>query len=98
MANCVDQDQMVHFRSYVICDLFTHILRRSSNQCLVDSSKLHQNYWCEWKTVDPDQIVYFRSYAICVRALCLGVQMDMLRTWSDQRLVESSETASKTTG
>ena len=49
-------------------------------------------------SVDPDQIVHFRSYAIWNRAVCLGVQMDMLRKWPDQRLVESSETASNTTG
>ena len=48
--------------------------------------------------VDPDQIVHFRSYAIWVRVVCLRVQVDMLRTWSDQRLVEGSETAYKTTG
>ena len=48
--------------------------------------------------VDPDQIVHFRSYTIWFRAVWLAVQIDMLRTWSDQRLVESSEIASKTTG
>ena len=39
--------------------------------------------------VDPDRLVHFRSYAILVRAVFFYVQMDMLRTWSDQRLVES---------
>ena len=48
--------------------------------------------------IDPDQIVQSRSYEIWVRAVCLRVQMDMLRTWSNQRLFESSQTASKTTG
>ena len=48
--------------------------------------------------VDPDQIVHFRSYAIWVRVVCLRVQVDMLSTWSNQRLVEGTETAYKTTG
>ena len=105
MANCVDQDHMVHFRRYVIwiravhSRVNMHILCRLSNQCLVESSKLRPNLLV-WMAdcVDLDQIVHFRSYAIWVRPFCLPVQMDMPRTWSNQRLVESSQTASKTTG
>ena len=105
MANCVDQDHMVHFRSYVIwvralySRVNMHSLCRWSNQCFVESSKLRPKLLV-WMAdcVDPDRIVYFRRYAIWVCPYCLRVQMDMPRTWSNQRLIESSQTASKTTG
>ena len=62
---------MVHFRGYVIWvrTVYSHILRKSSNQCLVDSNKLRLKLlvWME-DCVDPDQIVHFRSYAIWVFA------------------------------
>ena len=71
----IDPDQMVQFRGYVIwvravySRVNIHILRKSSNQCLVDSSKLRLKLlvWME-DCVDPDQIVHFRSYAIWVFA------------------------------
>ena len=86
--------QMVHFRSYgiwvraVYSRVNIHILRRWSHQCLVESSKLRPKLrvWME-DCVNRDQIVHFRSYAIWVRAVCIRVQTDMLRTWSDQRLI-----------
>ena len=76
-----------------------HILRRWSNQWLIESSKLRPKLLV-WMAdcVDPDQIVYFRSYAIWVCAVCLRVQMGRLRTCSDQRSVKGSEISSKTTG
>ena len=73
MAKCVDPDQMIHFRNYIIwfhtvySHVKMHIVRTWSNQRLDESGK-PASKTTGWMAscVDPDQMIQFRSYLIWV--------------------------------